>query len=81
MSHIIAGQKAIAVLDACRKAGIMIATAESCTGGLIAAALTDIPGSSDVVDRASSPIPTKPRTRCSPYRWNLSRIWAPSRKK
>ncbi|OEI82622.1 nicotinamide-nucleotide amidohydrolase family protein [Brucella sp. BO3] len=51
MSHIIAGQKAIAVLDACRKAGIMIATAESCTGGLIAAALTDIAGSSDVVDR------------------------------
>ncbi|APX69055.1 MULTISPECIES: CinA family protein [unclassified Brucella] len=51
MSHITAGQKAIAVLDACRKAGIMIATAESCTGGLIATALTDIAGSSDVVDR------------------------------
>ena len=31
--------------------GIMLATAESCTGGLIAAALTDIAGSSDVVDR------------------------------
>ncbi|CAB4327028.1 MULTISPECIES: CinA family protein [unclassified Brucella] len=51
MNTVIAGQKAIAVLDACRKAGMMIATAESCTGGLIAAALTDIPGASDVVDR------------------------------
>lgn len=40
-----------AVLDACRRRGIMIATAESCTGGMIAAALTDIPGSSAVVDR------------------------------
>ncbi len=39
------------VLDLARAKGIRIATAESCTGGLIAAALTDIPGSSDVVDR------------------------------
>ncbi|KXF77335.1 damage-inducible protein CinA [Paramesorhizobium deserti] len=47
----IAEEKATAVLDACRRAGIMLTTAESCTGGLIAAALTDIAGSSDVVDR------------------------------
>ena len=39
-----------AVLKAAREAGVMIATAESCTGGMIAAALTDVPGSSDVVD-------------------------------
>jgi nicotinamide-nucleotide amidase len=39
------------VLDALRRRGWTIATAESCTGGMITAALTDIPGSSDVVDR------------------------------
>ncbi|WP_406644684.1 CinA family protein [Aliisedimentitalea scapharcae] len=33
------------------RAKVMITTAESCTGGLIVAALTDIPGSSAVVDR------------------------------
>jgi nicotinamide-nucleotide amidase len=38
-------------LSACRERGLMIVTAESCTGGLIAAALTEIAGSSDVVDR------------------------------
>ncbi|MEO1199826.1 MAG: CinA family protein [Pseudomonadota bacterium] len=42
---------ATAVLDAAAAHGIMIATAESCTGGMIAAALTDIAGSSAVVDR------------------------------
>ena len=39
------------LLQKCRDAGVMIATAESCTGGMIAAALTDIAGSSDVFDR------------------------------
>jgi nicotinamide-nucleotide amidase len=43
-------QAATGVLDACRARGWTVATAESCTGGLVAGALTDIAGSSDVVD-------------------------------
>jgi len=42
---------AIAVLEACRARGLKVATVESCTGGLVAGALTDIAGSSDVLDR------------------------------
>lgn len=42
---------AVRVLDAARAKGVMIATAESCTGGMVAAALTDIAGSSAVVER------------------------------
>jgi nicotinamide-nucleotide amidase len=38
------------VLDLCRAEGLRVATAESCTGGLVAAALTEIAGSSDVVE-------------------------------
>src|ERR1700758_379668 len=43
--------RAVRVLDACRRRGLKVATAESCTGGLVSGALTEIPGSSDVVDR------------------------------
>ena len=39
------------VLTSCRKHRLKVVTAESCTGGLVAAALTAIAGSSDVVDR------------------------------
>ncbi len=39
------------VLSACRAHGWTLATAESCTGGMVTAALTSIAGSSDVVDR------------------------------
>ena len=42
---------ATSVLATCRARGWHLATAESCTGGLVAAALTAIAGSSDVVDR------------------------------
>src|SRR5262249_56854160 len=40
-----------ALLELCRQKGLTIATAESCTGGLLAATLTEIPGSSEVFDR------------------------------
>ena len=43
--------EAEAVLAVLRARGQLVATAESCTGGLIAAALTAVAGSSDVVDR------------------------------
>jgi len=42
---------ATALLAECRARRLMLATAESCTGGLIAGVLTEIAGSSDVLDR------------------------------
>lgn len=39
------------ILDLARTKGVMIATAESCTGGMVAVALTDLPGSSKVLER------------------------------
>ena len=39
------------VLGRAREQGLQLATAESCTGGLIGAVLTEIPGSSDVFER------------------------------
>ena len=43
--------RAAAMIARCRAAGLKVATAESCTGGLIVGLLTEIPGSSAVVER------------------------------
>ncbi len=43
--------QAEALLESYRRAGLTIATAESCTGGLVASCLTEIAGSSDVFER------------------------------
>jgi nicotinamide-nucleotide amidase len=45
------GKLADLFLKACSRRKILAVTAESCTGGLIVAAMTDIPGSSSMVDR------------------------------
>ena len=44
-------EQAEQTLNACRAAGLTVTTVESCTGGLVAASLTAIAGSSDVVER------------------------------
>lgn len=42
---------ALRLLDLCRAQTLQLATAESCTGGLVAGAITEIAGSSDAFDR------------------------------
>lgn len=44
-------EQAATVLDAARRANLLLTTAESCTGGLIMACLTEVAGCSDVVER------------------------------
>jgi nicotinamide-nucleotide amidase len=51
------------VIDANRAAGRRIAVAESCTGGLVSAALTEIPGSSDVFDAGFVTYSNEAKTR------------------
>ncbi|MSO90395.1 MAG: CinA family protein [Acetobacteraceae bacterium] len=56
--------QAESLLAACRARGKKIATAESCTGGLIAAALTAIAGSSDVVERGYVTYSNEAKNEC-----------------
>ena len=48
-------ERARGVLERCRGAGVRLAVAEACTGGLIAASLTAVPGSSAVLERGLVP--------------------------
>lgn len=43
--------QAFELVEKARAAGVLITTAESCTGGMVAAAITDIPGASDMFER------------------------------
>jgi nicotinamide-nucleotide amidase len=44
-------ERAVALLELCKSKGLTLATAESCTGGLLSAVITEVPGSSLVLDR------------------------------
>lgn len=52
------------LLRHCELRGLTIATAESCTGGMVIAALTDIPGSSAVVERGFVTYANAAKTDC-----------------
>lgn len=45
------GNRAATLVASCRTARLTLATAESCTGGLLAALITTVPGASDVFER------------------------------
>ncbi len=56
--------RAAVLLDRYRASGLMIATAESCTGGLIASLLTEIPGSSNVIERGFVTYSNEAKNEC-----------------
>ena len=58
-------ERAERLLSLCRAEGLRVATAESCTGGLIAACLTEVAGSSDVVDRGFVTYSNEAKRTCS----------------
>jgi nicotinamide-nucleotide amidase len=52
------------VLDALRAREMMLATAESCTGGLLIGLLTEVPGASDVIERGFVTYSNKAKVAC-----------------
>jgi nicotinamide-nucleotide amidase len=54
--------RARVVLERCRGAGVRLAVAEACTGGLITATLTGVPGSSAVLERGLVPYSNESKT-------------------
>lgn len=52
------------VLDGFRKHKLKLVTAESCTGGMLAMLLTDVPGSSDVLERGFVTYSNRSKTQC-----------------
>ncbi|MCB1485115.1 MAG: CinA family protein [Hyphomicrobiaceae bacterium] len=57
-------KRAEALLEICRSRGIRLVSAESCTGGLVSGLLTEIPGSSDVVDRGFVTYSNEAKSEC-----------------
>ena len=56
--------RAAELLEICRAKGLTVATAESCTGGLISALLTSIAGSSDVFERGFATYSNEAKAEC-----------------
>jgi nicotinamide-nucleotide amidase len=63
--------RAADVLALCRAQNLKIATVESCTGGLLSAALTAIAGSSDVVERGFVTYSNEAKTQLVGVPWQL----------
>ena len=69
------GDLADRFLKACAHHGILAATAESCTGGMIISLLTDIPGSSSMVDRGFVTYSNEAKTDDRRFARNAGEAW------
>lgn len=67
-------EKSKALLDACARRRIRLALAESCTGGLLAGALTAVPGSSAVVERGFVTYSNEAKAEALGVPWEIIRM-------